>query len=251
MDVKTVCPEELIKAYTGLIAKFALRYEKIIHDSGAIDFDDLMQEGRIALLDAQRTFDPEKEMAFISWASGYIKNRIRRAIGYKTDGFIKESPDLLLDSPIPGSDDDQPLIDSIPDESQEDCYSRLQRQEEAEEVRNAVDRLKDKEQREVISSLYFDGKDYNETAAAIGTSVKAVKNKKRRGLYNLRNDWKLRKVFLPDLRMASLGHFRNSCSSIEEEAILRLERKFDSKFGENAFAESIRKKKDDYDGIDY
>lgn len=239
-DVKAAEPEQLIEAYSGFVLKIASRYAQMIKDTGAIDIDDLRQEGNIALLSAQETYNPAEDITFATWAAGYIKTRIRRAIGYKADGTLKEQPALILDAPPPGLEisDGVNLIDTIPsdDDSQDDIITRS---EEQEEVRKAVDRIQNQTQKAVIKSIYFQGKGYKETAEEMGLSVDSVRGRKENALSALRRDNKLKVYMMLDLRYGSFSRFRYTGTSIEEEYILKRERRFDEKNGEGAYVREM------------
>ena len=239
-DVKTAEPEQLIEAYSGFVAKIAARYAQMIKDTGAIDIDDLRQEGNIALLSARDTYNPAEDISFSTWAAGYIKNRIRRAIGYKTDGTMKEQPALILDAPPPGleSPDGVSLIDTLPSDD-EPPEALVMLSEEREEVRKAVDRIQNQTQKEIIKSVFFQGKGYKETAEEMNTTVDFIRGKKESALTTLRRDYRLKRYILPNLRIGSLSFFRFTGSTIEEEAILRQEKDFDLKYGEGSFVEKM------------
>lgn len=240
-DVKAAEPEQLIQAYSGFVTRLALQYLTIIKDTGAIDLDDLKQEGTIALITAQQSYDPGKGVSFATWAAGYIKCRIRNAIGFKSDGIIKCQPELILDAPVSDTEDIS-LLDSIPDESILDSTDLIIRSEEAKEVREAVERIRNKDQRQVIQSLFFDGKDYRETAKKMGTSVELVKSRKENAISALRKDHKLKAYMLPSLANGSISVFRSTGATIEEIYILEQERAYDERHGEGSFVRDFLKK---------
>lgn len=62
---------DALKAYKPLIAKIARQYE-----TANLEFEDLMQEGSIGLINACRKFDPDRGSSF----SGYAERKIRSAI---------------------------------------------------------------------------------------------------------------------------------------------------------------------------
>lgn len=238
--MKAAEPEQLIEAYSGFISKIAASYGQITREHGYIGFDDLIQEGRLALLEAQSSYDPGEGLSFAKWAAYRIKTRIKRAIGCKADGTLKEQPALILDAPPPGLEisDGVNLIDTIPsdDDSQDDIITRS---EEQEEVRKAVDRIQNQTQKAVIKSIYFQGKGYKETADEMGLSVDSVRGRKENALSALRRDNKLKVYMMLDLHYGSLSRFRYTRTSIEEEYILKRERRFDEKHGEGAYVREM------------
>lgn len=93
----------LISRYLGMVRRFAAGRR------GALDFDDLVQEGCIGLLDAIAGFDPSREAKFSTYAYACIRNRVSRALqqaggqappalpleaGEKADG--RDPGDLLI-----------------------------------------------------------------------------------------------------------------------------------------------------------
>ena len=252
-DVKTADPEQLIEAYSGFIGKIAAQYEPMTRNNGMIDIEDLKQEGRLGLLTARDSFMPAEDgIAFATWASWYIKNRIRRALGYRSDGTLKEQPALILDAPLPDSEGSEgfSLIDTIPSDD-EPPEGVVLLSETQEEVRKAVDRIPNKGQRDVIKSIFLDGKGYKETAEEMNLPVSSVRGRKENGLIALRQDNKL-KVFLrlPNLRYASYGYFKDTGTTIQELAILREERRYDARFGDGAFVKEKILKNDNHSAED-
>lgn len=69
--------EEVVRKNKGLVFELARKY------SSMADIEDIIQEGYIGLVDASRSFDPDKGK-FSSWAVIHIKKRILR---YITNNF--------------------------------------------------------------------------------------------------------------------------------------------------------------------
>lgn len=64
----------LISRYLGMVRRFAAGRR------GALDYDDLVQEGCIGLLDAIAGFDPSREAKFSTYAYACIRHRVSRAL---------------------------------------------------------------------------------------------------------------------------------------------------------------------------
>lgn len=64
----------LISRYLKMVRQFAGRLQ------GAVDYEDLVQEGCIGLLDAIGSFDPAREARFGTYAYTCIRNRVYRAV---------------------------------------------------------------------------------------------------------------------------------------------------------------------------
>ncbi len=65
---------QLWRQNEGFIAKMAMRYQ------GYAELDDLKQEGYIGLCEAVRQYDPEQGASFISYATFWIRQAMRRYI---------------------------------------------------------------------------------------------------------------------------------------------------------------------------
>lgn len=64
----------LISRYIPLINKCAFQFCKIL------DFDDLVQEGSLGLLDAISSFKPDKDVKFSTYAAVCIRNKMLKAV---------------------------------------------------------------------------------------------------------------------------------------------------------------------------
>ena len=82
----------LIKKYERLIARlaYAAMRELGIMPWDAIDEDDLMQEGRLALLDAARGYDEKKGAKFITYAYVAISNAMNDLWAESLQGFERK-----------------------------------------------------------------------------------------------------------------------------------------------------------------
>lgn len=76
--------DRLVAANMRFVFKLARRYQ---HAAAVVDYDDLVSEGAIGLLDAIRKFEPERGIAFITYAGHWIQMRMRRAIATHRTAF--------------------------------------------------------------------------------------------------------------------------------------------------------------------
>ena len=239
-EIRTADPADVIQQYRPLIYKAANRYRAFLDRTGAIDLDDLIQAGMIAIMNAQRNYQPDKS-SFVRFSWDYIRCAIRRTIGL--DGKRTAPAAMVyLDDPI-NEDDRITILDTIPDPNIQDNAERLAEDAEREElstaVHEAVDRLKNYKHREVITRMYFQGQKVPEIATATGIPAKQVYTNKDEALKRLRHDWRLERIVAPSYS-ASLGAFRNNMSSVEERIILWKEKQEEQINGPGAF---VRKKK--------
>ena len=82
---------QLILENEGIIVKlaksFEVAYDLDINRYGGIELDDLLQEGRLAMLEAARTFRPEFDIKFSSFAYTVVKRRIMDLCGKGAASF--------------------------------------------------------------------------------------------------------------------------------------------------------------------
>lgn len=148
---------ELMGRYLPLIHKFAIQYQDVL------DFDDLVQEGCIGLLDAVRSFHLDSHTLFSSYAMVCVRNRIRKAVEKSMSGKAR-----VLTESLP-LDDAAVRPDHLTPEKI--CIDR----ETLESVLEAVNtRLSPLERQILLASL--SGQDYHTIAEALNISPKSVDN---------------------------------------------------------------------------
>lgn len=77
---KTEAEKQILLYNQGLVKKIASKYYKF---TSSMEFEDLMQEGNIGLLNAIRMYDYTKTTKFSSYIASAIENQIRRSINNK------------------------------------------------------------------------------------------------------------------------------------------------------------------------
>jgi len=78
VNVRETDPELLVVQYTPLVKSIVNKYKLC-----GIPFDDLMQEGLLGLLEAQKRFDENRGAKFTTYAVYWIRNRILEAIKHE------------------------------------------------------------------------------------------------------------------------------------------------------------------------
>jgi len=88
--------EEFCQNYSPLVKSIASRYK------GRVSFEDLIQEGFLGLLEAEKRFDPSKKAKFSTYAFYWIKKRILEAIQKEKIQSLDsvELKEEILESPI-------------------------------------------------------------------------------------------------------------------------------------------------------
>lgn len=134
---------EAVKTIDGLIRKVIARYSNMLQYRPEIDTEDLLQVGRLAVLEAEKTYCPEKG-AFTTWAWIYVRKAVRECLGLRwVNGQTLAMPLTdSLDAPV-AEDEELTLLDSIADpDAPEGERIHLQHETEAE-VQSAIDTLPD------------------------------------------------------------------------------------------------------------
>ena len=221
-DIPTADPGRLIIQYTPLCYRIAERYRTALDKIGAVDLDDLIQAGRIAIYNAQRTYDPEGGASFTSYIFDRIRTAMQRTMGIR-DGKYPVMP-LSLDEPI---SDDSDIVrgDAIPDKTptaEETIIEQDGHDETAEAVHAAVNRMKSEKQREVIRRVWLDGQERNAVAADLGTTVTAVRALDQEGRRTLRRDIRLKQYAMPFFQVG-VQRFNSTWTSAVEMAVIWLD----------------------------
>lgn len=138
------------------------RYHWATETRGDIDDDDLFQAAMIGIL---RALDGYKDGGnWPQWSSYFIRREIRDTVGIKHNRLPRVP--LSLDVPA-GDDTDATLIDLLPDETAPDAAEVAELNDLQRRVREAVARLKDDREREIVQRWRLNG----ETATAISDDL--------------------------------------------------------------------------------
>lgn len=220
--IPTADPAEIVRQYTGFVKYIANRYAGIIRESGAFDFEDLLQAGTVGLLEAQQRYNPTAGK-FTTYSFPLIRNAILALGGFRDpERYRPPQPIVSLDKQI-SEDFDSTLLDSIEDPDilpfDEPIIDQETRKETAEAVRDAVDRIKSDKQREVIRRVYLDGQERNAVAADMGMKVTALYALDEAGKSSLRRDMKLKTFAMPFYHVG-ISRFNTTWTSATEEAVI-------------------------------
>ena len=229
-DIPGADPEAVIAQYEPLIQKIANRYIPVLEKHSAVDMDDLLQAGRIAVLRAQKRYDPSGDASFLTYIFKSVKWGIWRTLGINNAGVL---PPIMrsLDEPIK-EDSDSTISDFIPDpniqpfdESIIDDETRL---ETIKQVRDAVSRLKSNTEREIIERVHLSGEAKESAADAMGIKINTFRNYERNARDHLRRDCRLSRFAhneIPFFRVG-VGRFNTTWTSAVEEAVIWREEHF-------------------------
>lgn len=228
--IKTMEPEELLKCFRPLVYKIAMKYLAEAKRLVYVDCDDLLQTGYIALIEAQKAYNPDKNSSFIPFAYKLISFRVMRLLGWRwmpEEKQMKFEPTLYrLDAPISEDDPDgMTLVDMIQDPDalpiDESIIEDETRRETSEQVRAALDRMKSDKQRTAVKLVWLDGKKRTDAAAEMEMNRGAFYMLEKSARSTLRRDYRLRKYAheMPFIHV-SVTRFNTTWTSATEYAAL-------------------------------
>jgi len=165
MDSKEIIVEKL----TPLIIKSIRRYY-----NNPKEFEELIQEGRLEVLQCIENYDIDRETYFIGYVQAMLK------FLYLNKHKMKKIGSLNVKI---GEDEDGEIIDLIPDDMN---VEELIIQEEGREDLYSASRFLTRRQKEVIYYFYFTKIPIKDIAEILGISYRTVVNIKVQALEKLR-----------------------------------------------------------------
>lgn len=220
--------------YDPLIYSIVNRYREFLLLHPAYDLDDLIQEGRLAVIEAGKTYAPEKG-AFSTWAALYIKRAVNRALGIRwRQGKGAVLPPLLasLDAPVDDAGE-MFLSDLIADPAACEGWEGMAASQVQQEVRTAVEHLPG--ELHTIAKRHILGREPLALVAAdLGLDNNQAITRKEKALKALRKAlMPLYRAYVLDMdtdwhRGKSAAAFQRTHSSVVEDIVMDRERKGDS-----------------------
>lgn len=158
--------------------------------SQAVDTDDLVQSGFLALLEAVRTYRSDMECSFITWLSYQLKNAFNEALGVRSERQKRDPIHHALSLDAPLSDDDPEggtLGDTVPDECDqfEDADERLWTEQLKQALDTALQDLPEA-QASAIRMKYMDGRPLPRIAEEMDVKASKIHERANKGLCRLR-----------------------------------------------------------------
>ena len=234
-DINNTDPETLIRCFTPWVKKIASLYNAMLKQTGAVDYEDLCQVGKLALLTAQEKYDPSKGASFLKHSSFYIRNAMRKELGI----INGKTPPLMMYLDMPLHDDtEETLLYMLVDDSIEPFDERMVRLEQYDELHRAIDRLNSCELREIIRRVYFYDEDRKSAAAAMGMTINEFYRANIKALHKLRKDYRLRMIYKPSFD-SSLRRYRITHTSAIEAEVLWKERVIEKLLGTDAYTQLL------------
>ena len=184
-------------------------YRPIAEANRAIDPEDLMQCAFLGMLEAAKTYDPDKG-AFLTWLSFYVRKSSREALGLIGRTKREHYAAVSMEAPI---GEDLCIADTLEAESVPDA---LEAEDLQQDVCAAVDALPEHQQ-EILHMHYWEGATIAEISRQTGRSAHAERNK---ALNELRRNKVLKADYMPDYLHWGLSTFKHTWTSSTEAAVL-------------------------------
>ena len=221
--------------YDPLIYSIVNRYCSYLRYHPAYDLDDLIQEGRLAVIEAQKTWDKQGGAAFSTWATLYIKSAVNRALGIRwRQGKGAVLPPLLfsLDAPVDDAGE-MFLSDLIADPAACEGWEGMAASQVQQEVREAVEQLPG--DLYTIAKRHILGREpLALVAASLGLEGNQAITQKEKALKALRKAlMPLYRAYVLDMdtnwyKKKGVAAFQRTHSSAVEDIVMDRERKGDS-----------------------
>lgn len=223
----------------AIIYNWCYRYYERGRDSFAacgVELADLQQEGFLAMLDAVRAFEPEREYKFISWLKFPFKTRCNALLGIRGN----KAPRLLnqcrsLDETI-GENEDTTRLDMVTDpgagEEFESVEDREYTRQLHEALAEAMGALQEKH-RDILQWRYYDGLTLKQCGERLQCSPEYARQLNRQAIARMRSGQPMRilRRFLGESSFAYTGtgfQAWKSGGSVQERIAERVERNLQS-----------------------
>ena len=197
-----MCDEELIslikKGNEQALDFLIHRYQELVHMKVGKYFivgaekEDIMQEGMIGLFKAIKSFDPEKQNSFKTFANLCIERQLITAI--KTSNRQKHIPlnsYLSLNATAYDDDDDSVVLDTFNANIMEDPLDMITKKEYYNSVENAIDKALSNFEKQVLQK-YMQGDSYVKIAEDLDAPVKSIDNAiqriRKKAIKNIRQE---------------------------------------------------------------
>ena len=219
---------ELWEQVNGLVKRKAMQIMTALQLSGnprGVEFDDLYQTGYLAMVAAVETYSPERG-AFSTWFMFHLKTAFAEATGYRTKNGRCEPLNTAasLDRPVqPDEPDGGTLGELVPDSRAADAIENVEESVYREQLHKAIDGA--------ISELppgnaQWDDMTLSAVGEVMGKSPERTRQMENKGIRELRKSRTLHRFLDFDMYHGTgLGAFRLSGSSIQEQYILKQERR--------------------------
>lgn len=207
-----------------LAFKIANQYRRAAALRGGADCDDLAQCAALGVLEALRSYAPDKG-SFTTWLGFYVRKACRECLGMTGRDRREHYNTVSLDAPIGGDTEDLIFGDTLPDESASLAFEQTEDALDNQLLHNALDAALDRlpeGMKQTIRLHDLDGLTLQETADRQGVHRNTAQQWRRTGFNRLRRHPSLRAWYTPDYhRHKGLAAFRTTWSSVVEDEVIR------------------------------
>ena len=213
-----------VKRFVSMVA--FNRYQ-VTGSLGGCEVDDLIQSGYFALLEAVRSFTPEKECSFLTVLGYRLKTAFSEACGIRTSKRDPMLHSMSLDAPIGDDPEGDTFGDYVQDER--DQFEELHDQMYLDQLRETMDSSASKldaAQMETIYRLFVKGETLEQISKEAMTTPEKVRRWERNAFTQLRKPSAGLLQFIEDntqyfLRVGVEQYQRTGTSSVEKIVLKR------------------------------
>ena len=162
-----------------------------------IDFDDILQCGYFAMVNAVNAYSPEKDLKFNTYLEFQVMNAIQLTIdrGQRKGMNTPRLQEYSYNRTVSNSEGEEvEIIDLMPDKQSPRIYEGAELTDLQERVWQAVAELPEK-LREIITGYYFNSENLPTQAEKLGVSVETVRQRKRQALRILERNRALKQLY--------------------------------------------------------
>ena len=162
-----------------------------------IDFDDILQCGYFAMVNAVTAYSPEKDLKFNTYLEFQVMNAIQLTIdrGQRKNINTPRLQEYSYNRTVSNSEGEEvEIIDLMPDKQSPKIYEDAELTDLQERVWQAVAELPEK-LKEIITGYYFNGENLPTQAEKLGVSVQTVTQRKNQALRLLQRNRALKQLY--------------------------------------------------------
>lgn len=215
-----------------LVRWHANRWASAGSEWAGVTAEDLYQSGYLGLVDAVKTYDPERGLQFAGWLGYYLKKEFITALGRRTSRQRGEPLNyaISLDAPLKFDSDDteRTVADAIADpcDPYDETTQKIYHAQLREALNHELDTLTP-ELRETVKRRYYLGQTLDTVADYMRTYKATAQQREKSALRQLRRSARLAKFI--DERTnyflhVSVGRFHSTHTSAVESLVLERER---------------------------
>lgn len=181
---------ETVERFAARQARRRLTAYREINTDYAVDVEDLIQEGFIAMLQAVETYRGGGRMSFLGWWEMYLKTAYNKALGTRCERVLHDPIHQCTSLSTPLNDENGgTLAEVIPDNQNpiEAAEAAIWWEELGQTMTAALETLPE-DWKSLLTGRYIHEKTFQELAAEAGSSHQSVRDKTARALKRIRKN---------------------------------------------------------------